>query len=102
MNTVRNQQQIIQSLQKLSPDNLAFVTEMINFLVHKQNQEMKSVETNSSDIPPTETQNGTDVSHTKLGGSTLGDLLELAGTWEGDDIQECLQLVHESRAPLEF
>ncbi|WP_243147022.1 DUF2281 domain-containing protein [Scytonema sp. UIC 10036] len=102
MNTVESQQQIIQLLRRLSPENLAFVTEMVNFLIYKQNQEMKSVQANSSDTPLTETQNGTDVSHTKLGSSTLGDLLELAGTWEGDDIQECLQLVHESRASLEF
>ncbi|MBW4503094.1 MAG: DUF2281 domain-containing protein [Scytonema hyalinum WJT4-NPBG1] len=37
-----------------------------------------------------------------LRGSTAEDLLEFAGTWEGDDIRECLQLVHDTRMPLEF
>ncbi|BAY43172.1 hypothetical protein SAMD00079811_07510 [Scytonema sp. HK-05] len=37
-----------------------------------------------------------------LRGSTAEDLLEFAGNWEGDDIKECLQLVHDTRMPLEF
>jgi hypothetical protein len=37
-----------------------------------------------------------------LRGSTAEDLLEFAGTWSGDDIKECLQLVHDTRLPLEF
>jgi hypothetical protein len=35
-------------------------------------------------------------------GSTAEDLLEFAGSWEGDDLRECLQLVHDSRLPLEL
>ncbi len=38
----------------------------------------------------------------KLNLSTAEDLLEFAGTWEGNDIRECLQLVHDTRMPLEF
>jgi len=37
-----------------------------------------------------------------LRGSTAEDLLEFAGTWGGDDIRECLQLVHDTRMPLEY
>ncbi|MEH2233977.1 MAG: DUF2281 domain-containing protein [Nostoc sp.] len=37
-----------------------------------------------------------------LKGSTAEDLLEFVGSWEGSDIRECLQLVHDSRIPLEF
>ncbi|MBG1269597.1 hypothetical protein [Nostoc sp. WHI] len=29
-------------------------------------------------------------------------LLRHAGTWEGDDFEECLRLVYESRSQLEF
>lgn len=29
-------------------------------------------------------------------------LLRHAGTWAGDDFEECLQLVYDTRAPLEF
>ncbi|MBD1893125.1 hypothetical protein [Coleofasciculus sp. FACHB-129] len=34
--------------------------------------------------------------------STAESLLRYAGTWEGDDLEECLQMVYDSRAPLEF
>ncbi|MEI1375738.1 hypothetical protein PQG02_02875 [Nostoc sp. UHCC 0926] len=35
-------------------------------------------------------------------GSKAEDLLKFAGTWEGDDFEECLQLVYETRSPAEF
>nr|MBA3924460.1 hypothetical protein [Nostocaceae cyanobacterium] len=35
-------------------------------------------------------------------GSTAGDLLKFAGTWQGDDFEECLQLVYETRSQAEF
>jgi hypothetical protein len=30
--------------------------------------------------------------------TTLGDLLQFAGTWQGDDLKECLDLVYQSRS----
>lgn len=30
--------------------------------------------------------------------STVGDLLKFAGTWEGDDLEECLEAVYASRS----
>lgn len=35
-------------------------------------------------------------------GSKAEDLLKFAGTWQGDDFEECLQLVYETRFPAEF
>jgi len=35
-------------------------------------------------------------------GSTAGDLLKFAGTWQGNDFEECLQLVYETRSQAEF
>jgi hypothetical protein len=32
-------------------------------------------------------------------GSKAEDLLKFAGTWQGDDFEECLQLVYETRSP---
>ncbi|HIK11744.1 MAG TPA: hypothetical protein IGS52_16030 [Oscillatoriaceae cyanobacterium M33_DOE_052] len=29
-------------------------------------------------------------------------LLRHAGTWAGDDLEECLQIVYDNRGPLEF
>jgi hypothetical protein len=45
---------------------------------------------------------GKQLSTNNLRGSTAEDLLEFAGTWEGSDIRECLELVHETRQPLEL
>lgn len=35
-------------------------------------------------------------------GSKAEDLLKFAGTWQGDDFEECLQLVYETRSQAEF
>ncbi|MBD2523416.1 hypothetical protein [Nostoc sp. FACHB-133] len=35
-------------------------------------------------------------------GSKAEDLLKFAGTWQGDDFEECLQLVYETRSSAEF
>ncbi len=34
--------------------------------------------------------------------STASSLLKYAGTWAGDDLEECLQIVYDNRGPLEF
>jgi hypothetical protein len=34
--------------------------------------------------------------------STAADLLPFAGTWEGDDFEECLRLVYETRSQARF
>ncbi|MEQ8462232.1 hypothetical protein [Coleofasciculus sp. E1-EBD-02] len=35
-------------------------------------------------------------------GSKAKDLLKFAGTWQGEDFEECLQLVYDTRSPAEF
>ena len=72
---------LIQEIETLSPELL---TEVLNLI-----REIK--------ISNTEKQS----SINSLSGSTAEDLLEFAGTWEGSDIRECLQLVHDTRMPLE-
>ena len=37
-----------------------------------------------------------------LHGSKASDLLKFAGTWEGNDFEECLKLVYETRSNAEF
>jgi hypothetical protein len=37
-----------------------------------------------------------------LRGSKAEDLLQFAGTWQGDDFEECLQSVYDNRAPAQF
>jgi hypothetical protein len=36
------------------------------------------------------------------GPSTAGSLLKYAGTWEGDDLDECLRLVYATRSKAQF
>ncbi len=37
-----------------------------------------------------------------LRGSKAKDLLQFAGTWQGDDFEKCLQLVYDTRSESEF
>jgi hypothetical protein len=37
-----------------------------------------------------------------LRGAKAEDLLKFAGTWQGDDFEECLQLVYHTRSQAEF
>ncbi len=74
------QQWVIHSLSQLSSENLLLIANFVSFL-----QQQSS--------PPASSQPKQ---------ASLADLLEVAGSWEGNDLRDCLQLVHESRAPLEF
>ncbi|MDY7013975.1 MAG: hypothetical protein SVX43_10345 [Cyanobacteriota bacterium] len=35
-------------------------------------------------------------------GKTASDLLRLAGTWQGDDLEECRQFVRDNRTQTQF
>ena len=35
-------------------------------------------------------------------GKKAGDLLHYAGTWHGDDLEDCLRLVEETRSQTQF
>ena len=37
-----------------------------------------------------------------LRGAKAKYLLKVAGTWKGDDFEECLQVVYDTRTPTEF
>jgi hypothetical protein len=37
-----------------------------------------------------------------LRGSKAKDLLQFAGTWQGDDFEKCLQLVYDTRSEAKF
>ena len=101
MNVAVLRQQIERWLDRLSPEHLALVASFIEFLSQKQLQESIISQNNLAEVVPTEIQEQMPIS-TRSQGSTVADLLEFSGTWEGDDLRECLALVHESRAPLEF
>lgn len=86
-------EQINQELEKLPEPLLQEILDFVQFLQVKHKKNSLSSYTQPAQTVTTE--------HT-LTGSTAEDLLEFVGSWEGSDIRECLQLVHDSRIPLEF
>jgi hypothetical protein len=76
-------------LDQLSPTQLSVVADFVDFLKTQTEQDFKAGRILLSE-------------ESSLQGSTAKDLLEFAGTWEGDDLRECLQIVSESRALLKF
>lgn len=86
-------EQINQELEKLPEPLLQEILDFVQFLQVKHEK--------NSIYPDTQPAQTVAIEHT-LTGSTAEDLLEFVGSWEGSDIRECLQLVHDSRIPLEF
>lgn len=86
-------EQITQELEKLPEPLLQEILDFVQFLQTKHQPIGISVSNQPEQALIAE--------HT-LTGSTAQDLLEFVGSWSGSDIRECLQLVHESRMPLEF
>ncbi|MBE9001950.1 DUF2281 domain-containing protein [Nostoc sp. LEGE 12447] len=86
-------EQINQELEKLPEPLLQEILDFVQFLQAKHQTHNISSDSQSAQMLTTE--------HT-LTGSTAEDLLEFVGSWAGSDIRECLQLVHDSRIPLEF
>ncbi|WP_414576280.1 DUF2281 domain-containing protein [Anabaena sp. CCY 9402-a] len=86
-------EQITQELEKLPEPLLQEILDFVQFLQtkHQQTDICVNKQTEEALIP-----------ENNLTGSTAQDLLEFVGSWSGSDIRECLQLVHDSRMPLEF
>lgn len=53
-------------------------------------------------VLPDKSQSSSTETPTPLSHSTAKSLLKYAGTWEGNDFEECLQLVYDSRGQIEF
>ena len=79
---------LIQEIETLPPELFAQALDLI-----------RAIKTSHTEK---ELQEHTQSSKDDFHGSTAQDLLEFAGTWEGDDIRECLRLVHDTRMPLEY
>ncbi|MEH2269828.1 MAG: DUF2281 domain-containing protein [Nostoc sp.] len=86
-------EQINQEIEKLPEPFLQEILDFVQFLQAKHQTNSISSDSQSAQMLITEQT---------LTGSTAEDLLEFVGSWEGSDIRECLQLVHDSRIPLEF
>ncbi|MBE9145586.1 hypothetical protein [Planktothrix mougeotii] len=86
MNTVQLRQKIEKQLNQLSPERLALVSEFLD-----------SIEP----VEPIESSLLRKLSPIKRG-KTAKDLLKFAKTWQGDDLEDCLNFVHETRSKTQF
>ncbi|MBX2862537.1 MAG: hypothetical protein KTR27_03210 [Leptolyngbyaceae cyanobacterium MAG.088] len=82
MNAIQLRQTINQYLDQLSGERLRLVADFINFLVHQEQQEPPS---DDDDFRP----------------AANDSLLENTETWAGDDFEDCLQTVYETRSQIQ-
>ncbi|MGF2037108.1 MAG: DUF2281 domain-containing protein [Nostoc sp. CmiVER01] len=82
-----NRELLAQEIESLPPELVTEALDFIRFIKASHLQRQSKPEANLD----------TDT----LRGSKAKDLLEFAGSWSGDDIRECLQLVHDTRMPLQ-
>jgi hypothetical protein len=88
-----------------SPDIvLAKTLDFLRFLKIESQSEGVSLDRSieKDDTPLSSTKPETHEAIPILRGSKTEDLLKFAGTWQGDDFEECLQLVYETRSQAEF
>lgn len=81
MNTSQLRHAINHYLDQLSADRLRLVADLLNFLVHTEPQAQPQAPENTDFRPPS--------------GSSL---LSHTETWEGDNFEECLENVYETRS----
>ncbi|MBD2498266.1 DUF2281 domain-containing protein [Nostoc sp. FACHB-280] len=86
-------EQINQEIERLPESLLQEILDFIQFLQFKHQPENISVNNQDSQLLTAENN---------FTNSTAEDLLEFVGSWEGSDIRECLQLVHENRMQIEL
>lgn len=87
-------QKLHRQIDQLPADLLMLVDEFLEFLKFRRNQAPDSA------AIAAEPETGAD--EPVLTGSTGADLVPFAGTWQGDDFEDCLQAVYEHRSPAEF
>ena len=86
MNTTQLRQKVASQLNNLSPERLALVSEFLDSLEAPEPTQASSL----GKLLPLKR------------GKTAKDLLKVAGNWQGDDLEECLNSVHETRSETQF
>ncbi|WP_017652438.1 hypothetical protein [Fortiea contorta] len=79
-------QKIEQQLAQLPPDQLSLVSDFLDAIQTRENKSDRPLRR----LAPIKR------------GSKAVDLLKFAGTWQGEDLEECLQFVRETRSKAEF
>ena len=87
-------QKLHRQIDQLPSDCLVVAVEFLEFLASRQSKR--------ADVSASPSPFETGVGEPVLRGSTGSDLLQFAGTWQGDDFEECLEAAYEMRSPAEF
>ena len=95
---------LLQEIESSSDVLLAQTLDFLPFIKTKSETEEIShdLSTENDDTSSHETKPEIQEATPILRGSKAEDLLKFAGTWQGDDFEECLQLVDETRSKAEF
>ncbi|MFZ4641647.1 MAG: hypothetical protein ACOYMP_14800 [Nodosilinea sp.] len=87
-----------QQIDQLPLDLLLLAADFLDFLKFKRVNARDSTEGLAQFSRPTTADGDQPI----LTGSTGADLLQFSGTWQGDDFEQCLQAVYETRSPAQF
>lgn len=79
-------QKIEQQLAQLPPDQLSLVSDFLTSLQNRNSTGHRTLR----QLPPIKR------------GIKAVDLLKFAGTWQGNDLEECLHFVHGTRSKTQF
>lgn len=90
MTSIQLRQKLLLQLNQLPADDLPLVDEFLAFLEFKTHQQTASLSESNS------------TSQTRSTGQSLLEHLKTIGKWEGDDFEECLQAVYNTRLPAKF
>lgn len=88
MNAFQLREKIESQLKGLSPERLALVSDFLDSIQLAETTDLSSFPLRK--LPPIKR------------GKTAKDLLQLAATWQGDDLETCLNFVHETRSQTQF
>ncbi|GAA6623343.1 DUF2281 domain-containing protein [Scytonema sp. NUACC26] len=102
-------QELIQEIESTSESLLAETLNFLRFLKTKQNESQVKMDSQviESELPESTyseslQNNSSELSQLPYSPASGRSILRHAGTWAGDDYQECLELVYTSRGKAQF
>jgi hypothetical protein len=87
-------EQLIQEIESIPEELLAEVLDFASFIKAKREKQQTTLEQKTK-LPSRRLS-------PVLKGSKAEDLLKFAGTWQGNDLEECLRMVYETRSQAQF
>lgn len=91
-------EKLLQAIETTPEPVLVFILAILEFLCKPINQPhlatLNTIISSPASIPGQDAQ-------PILRGSKAKDLIQFAGTWEGDDFEDCLGLVYQTRSQIE-